>query len=206
MSGNYEYLDYTGKPSDKNMISVVVLEVTSYGMEGGGKEENGIEGGQVVYQNEIGESAGSFMIDVGGGVRARREGAISYVLCVGNGMRKPRGRWPNEFGERPARKDGKTRKFGINMRGLEKGAKKDNGEAGSLKETKMNVMALLDVLKSIQDHQTYMRKNEKDHRDVTELTNERVYKWTIAEILIVVVVGVVQVRYLGNFMQKSKTM
>ena len=59
-------------------------------------------------------------------------------------------------------------------------------------------------LKTMQDHQSYMRRRESDHRAVSEITNERVWKWTVAEAVVLVALSVYQIMYLRSFFETKK--
>ncbi|GMH58729.1 hypothetical protein TrRE_jg1223, partial [Triparma retinervis] len=54
-------------------------------------------------------------------------------------------------------------------------------------------------LKTMSDSQAYSRKREAIHRDISEQTNERVYKWTIAEAIVLGVMGTGQIWYLKSY-------
>lgn len=88
----------------------------------------------------------------------------SYTYCIGNGLTKPPGRWPNEFGDSPTGSDGKARKIGISFRGFgqvgEGGDGRGGGEPGGYKDAMKQVRMLYSNLKTMSDSQGYSRKRE----------------------------------------------
>mmetsp|Transcript_24531 Transcript_24531/g.51183 ORF Transcript_24531/g.51183 Transcript_24531/m.51183 type:complete len:262 (+) Transcript_24531:176-961(+) len=202
LAGNFDYLTSNGSPSDSRPISATVSRLKlSSGQYGETIHDS------YIYQSEYGEQESTFLIDI------HKDGGEGdeyiYEYCVGNGVGKPRGVWPNEFGDTPQGQDGKDRKIGLSFRGLEEYTSTTNpksppslppGYSSALEESR----TLLSSLKTMQDSQSYSRRREAIHRDVSESTNERVYKWTIAEAIVLVGMGTGQIFYLRSFFEKTR--
>lgn len=195
LSGNFDYLGYSGSPITASPISAVL-------------EKKRLSDGQieVLYQNIPSTSEGTFLVDISSDIP--KEDYV-YSFCVGNGV-VGRGEWPNEYGDKPEGSDGRDRKMGVNFRAIEDSGGQEGGEKGTeeerriLKETEKEARAFLESLKTMQDHQSYMRRRESDHRAVSEITNERVWKWTIAEGVVLAALSIYQIMYLRSFFETKK--
>jgi hypothetical protein len=205
LSGNFDYLNDSGNSRDKRPLSAVVIahhfEDTVHDLD----EE-------IIYQSEVGESEGTFLIDV-----TDKGKGWKYELCVQNGVAKPRGKWPNEFNDMPTGSDGKDRKVGVSFRVVEQESDDDSvasGEVGvgggpkgppeGYLEALAEARKLVSQMKTMLDSQAYSREREAMHRDISEQTNERVWKWTVAEAVVLVTVGTGQIWYLKTYFDRTK--
>mmetsp|Transcript_28490 Transcript_28490/g.56993 ORF Transcript_28490/g.56993 Transcript_28490/m.56993 type:complete len:273 (+) Transcript_28490:134-952(+) len=202
LSGNYDYLQYSGLPSSTLPLHSVLTKVR---ISDGSTE--------VLHQSIPGTSEGTFAVDVHADVPSHD---YYYSLCVANGYRRGegRGRWPNEFGDEPTGPDGVERRMGVSLRVAGR-APDDAGPAAdpreraraedreALESAVVSARHLLSSLSTMQDHQAYMRRREADHRDLCEGTNERVWRWTLAETAVVVALSVAQIGYLRGFFEQT---
>ncbi|GMH75051.1 hypothetical protein TrST_g4989 [Triparma strigata] len=200
LSGNFDYLGYSGLPSAASPITAICTKTRLTDLQT-----------ELLYQNIPSSSEGTFAIDISKDVPSE---VYVYDLCVGNGV-EGRGEWPNEYGDKPGPADGVERRMGVNFRvmgGEGEGGETLNGdeikkteeEKKLLEATVKETRAFLESLKTMQDHQSYMRRRESDHRAVSEITNERVWKWTVAEAVVLVALSVYQIMYLRSFFETKK--
>ena len=82
--------------------------------------------------------------------------------------------------------------------------KKPPADRKLLKSLHASSLSLLESLRTLEDHQSYMRRREADHRDLTELTNSRIQFWTFAELMILVAVSATQVILLKRIFERKR--
>ena len=63
---------------------------------------------------------------------------------------------------------------------------------------------LLENLRTLNDHQSYMKTRFDDHRHIAEKTNTKIYKWTIFEGVCLVTVACAQIFALMKFFEKRR--
>ena len=77
-------------------------------------------------------------------------------------------------------------------------------EKSSVKLLEGETVELLEALQTLQDHMSYMRTREADHRDLVERTNERVWLWTLGEGALLIGVSGWQVWRLRSFFETKR--
>ncbi|XP_034961766.1 transmembrane emp24 domain-containing protein 9 [Zootoca vivipara] len=73
-----------------------------------------------------------------------------------------------------------------------------------LSELQLRVRQLLEQIEQIQKEQNYQRWREERFRQTSESTNQRVLWWSIVQTLILVAIGVWQMRHLKSFFEAKK--
>ncbi|CAF0727710.1 unnamed protein product [Didymodactylos carnosus] len=73
-----------------------------------------------------------------------------------------------------------------------------------LTELQLRVRQLLDQVEQITKEQNYQRYREERFRATSESTNQRVLWWSIAQLAILVLTGVWQMRHLKSFFEAKK--
>jgi hypothetical protein len=73
-----------------------------------------------------------------------------------------------------------------------------------LTELQLRVQQLLDQVEQITKEQNYQRYREERFRKTSESTNSRVFYWSLAQTLILVGMGVWQMKHLKSFFQAKK--
>lgn len=73
-----------------------------------------------------------------------------------------------------------------------------------LTELQLRVRQLLDQVEQISKEQNYQRYREERFRTTSESTNQRVFWWSIAQLSILVVTGMWQMRHLKKFFEAKK--
>jgi len=73
-----------------------------------------------------------------------------------------------------------------------------------LKSLHSSSLTLLESLRTMEDHQSYMRQRESAHRDLAELTNSRVQFYTFVELFCLVVVSAGQILFLQRFFERKR--
>lgn len=73
-----------------------------------------------------------------------------------------------------------------------------------LSELQLRVRQLVEQVEQIQKEQNYQRWREERFRQTSESTNQRVLWWSILQTLILVAVGVWQMRHLKSFFEAKK--
>ncbi|EFC39130.1 predicted protein [Naegleria gruberi] len=68
-----------------------------------------------------------------------------------------------------------------------------------------SVLRLTEGLSEIQTEQKFYRTREESHRDLAEITNEKVMFWGVAEMIGIVVMAVGQVFVLRNFFKATRS-
>jgi hypothetical protein len=67
-----------------------------------------------------------------------------------------------------------------------------------------SILRLTEGLAEIQNEQKYLRMREHNHRDLAEETNDKIFYWSIVEILVLIVTSVAQVFILKRFFKEDK--
>ncbi|XP_024071141.2 transmembrane emp24 domain-containing protein 9 [Terrapene carolina triunguis] len=73
-----------------------------------------------------------------------------------------------------------------------------------LSELQLRVRQLIEQVEQIQKEQNYQRWREERFRQTSESTNQRVLWWSIVQTLILVAIGVWQMRHLKSFFEAKK--
>ncbi|KAH0504910.1 Transmembrane emp24 domain-containing protein 9 [Microtus ochrogaster] len=73
-----------------------------------------------------------------------------------------------------------------------------------LSELQLRVRQLVEQVEQIQKEQNYQRWREERFRQTSESTNQRVLWWSILQTLILVAIGVWQMRHLKSFFEAKK--
>lgn len=73
-----------------------------------------------------------------------------------------------------------------------------------LSELQLRVRQLIEQVEQIQKEQNYQRWREERFRQTSESTNQRVLWWSIAQTLILVAIGIWQMRHLKSFFEAKK--
>lgn len=73
-----------------------------------------------------------------------------------------------------------------------------------LTELQLRVRQLLDQVEQISKEQNYQRYREERFRVTSESTNQRVFWWSIAQLSILVITGMWQMRHLKKFFEAKK--
>lgn len=73
-----------------------------------------------------------------------------------------------------------------------------------LTELQLRVRQLLDQVEQISKEQNYQRYREERFRVTSESTNQRVFWWSIAQLSVLVVTGLWQMRHLKKFFEAKK--
>lgn len=135
------------------------------------------------WKSDIGASEGRF----------RFEGTGSFNFCVTNNLEDE--------------DDNIDIAFNIRLRALRRTESPDE-KPGPDDELTANLMESIheieDSLHVLLDHQGYMREREAVHRNVTEATFGRVVSWTIAKVIVVLVVAFGQIWYLKKFFESKR--
>mmetsp|Transcript_8905 Transcript_8905/g.16206 ORF Transcript_8905/g.16206 Transcript_8905/m.16206 type:complete len:240 (-) Transcript_8905:921-1640(-) len=154
--------------------------------------ENDVE----MWRSHQGSSGGSFRI-------ATEDDW--YKFCVQNGSL---GHDDEEF-----EGDGSPRQVGFSLRVIERSRVLDHGgdykslvgqdreEMQALLERSQSV---LEDLEDLIDHQAYVRHREAAHREVAEHTFGSIWKWTFAQILILMAVSASQVFYIRCVFERRR--
>ncbi|KAJ1069032.1 hypothetical protein K5549_000343 [Capra hircus] len=74
----------------------------------------------------------------------------------------------------------------------------------TLSELQLRVRQLVEQVEQIQKEQNYQRWREERFRQTSESTNQRVLWWSILQTLILVAIGVWQMRHLKSFFEAKK--
>ncbi|CAF1012412.1 unnamed protein product, partial [Didymodactylos carnosus] len=78
------------------------------------------------------------------------------------------------------------------------------GTQEKLTELQLRVRQLLDQVEQITKEQNYQRYREERFRATSESTNQRVLWWSIAQLTILALTGVWQMRHLKGFFEAKK--
>ncbi|KAK2716382.1 transmembrane emp24 domain-containing protein eca-like [Artemia franciscana] len=73
-----------------------------------------------------------------------------------------------------------------------------------LTELQLRVRQLLDQVEQISKEQNYQRYREERFRQTSESTSQRVFYWSLAQLLILVTMGAWQMKHLKSFFQAKK--
>jgi len=73
-----------------------------------------------------------------------------------------------------------------------------------LTELQLRVRQLLDQVEQISKEQNYQRYREERFRSTSESTNQRVFWWSIAQLTVLVLTGLWQMRHLKKFFETKK--
>ena len=73
-----------------------------------------------------------------------------------------------------------------------------------LKSLHSSSLTLLENLRTLVDHQSYMRQREAAHRDLAELTNSRIQFYSFVELVALVLVSGAQIMFLQRFFEKKR--
>ncbi|VEL27414.1 unnamed protein product [Protopolystoma xenopodis] len=73
-----------------------------------------------------------------------------------------------------------------------------------LSDLQLRVRQLLDQVEMISKDQSFQRVREEYFRDLSESTNRRVTWWSIAQFILLVIIGIWQMRHLRSFFQAKK--
>jgi len=73
-----------------------------------------------------------------------------------------------------------------------------------LTELQLRVRQLLDQVEQISKEQNYQRYREERFRTTSESTNQRVFWWSIAQLSVLVLTGLWQMRHLKKFFEHKK--
>ncbi|RNA09647.1 Transmembrane emp24 domain-containing eca [Brachionus plicatilis] len=73
-----------------------------------------------------------------------------------------------------------------------------------LTELQLRVRQLLDQVEQISKEQNYQRYREEKFRGTSESTNQRVFWWSIAQLSVLIVTGLWQMRHLKKFFEAKK--
>lgn len=77
-------------------------------------------------------------------------------------------------------------------------------EKEKLTELQLRIRQLLNQIDQIGKEQAYQRIREERFRHTSETTNARVLWWSLGQTLILIVIGVWQMRHLKNFFEAKK--
>ncbi|CAF1902672.1 unnamed protein product [Rotaria magnacalcarata] len=78
------------------------------------------------------------------------------------------------------------------------------GAREKLTELQLRVRQLLDQVSQITKEQNYQRYREERFRTLSETTNQRVLWWSLAQLVILVIAGLWQMRHLKGFFEAKK--
>jgi uncharacterized protein (UPF0128 family) len=73
-----------------------------------------------------------------------------------------------------------------------------------LTELQLRVRRLLDQVEQIGKEQAYQRVREENFRELSDSTNSRVLWWSLAQSVILIVMGLWQMRHLKGFFEAKK--
>ncbi|RZF43051.1 hypothetical protein LSTR_LSTR001229 [Laodelphax striatellus] len=73
-----------------------------------------------------------------------------------------------------------------------------------LTELQLRVRQLLDQVEQISKEQNYQRYREERFRSTSESTNQRVFWWSLAQLVILICMGLWQMRHLKSFFEAKK--
>mmetsp|Transcript_52634 Transcript_52634/g.63371 ORF Transcript_52634/g.63371 Transcript_52634/m.63371 type:complete len:225 (-) Transcript_52634:138-812(-) len=123
-----------------------------------------------------------------------------HLLCIRNG--------PDSGDDMSPMGDGLDRRVGFSIRVVPLQRGRNTEEAGPDDEKTAKLIELTNVLteglETMMDHQAYLRNREAVHRDLTEMTFQRVVRWTILEAVVLVAVAGGQVIYLRKFFEQRR--
>jgi len=142
--------------------------------------------GDTRWHSEHGQTEGTFFLETEGG---------RYSLCIVNGF---------EGGDDlTANNDGMARTVGFALRVTPLQFATPEG-AEELKTSELlSATARLNVgFQTMEDHQSYLKNREIQHRNLVEKTFQRVVLWTVIEAVVLVIVATGQVTYLKTFFEK----
>jgi hypothetical protein len=132
------------------------------------------------HYNSIGEDGGHFKITDRGG---------RYKVCIGNNTRSRAG-------------DGIPRKVAFNFR-VKPTYEKHEDSPGPYNEKLANIEDLADDLliglEDLLDHQEVMKERERLHRNISESTFNNVWRWTLFEKVLLVLVSFGQILYIKSY-------
>lgn len=131
------------------------------------------------YYNSVGEDGGHFKITDRGG---------KYKVCIGNNTRS-------------RSSDGGPRKVAYNFR--VKPTYEKHEEMGPYDEKLANVEGLAEDLllglEDLLDHQEVMKEREKLHRNLSESTFNNIWRWTLFEKFLLVLISLGQIVYVKSY-------
>jgi p24 family protein alpha len=73
-----------------------------------------------------------------------------------------------------------------------------------LTELQLRVRQLLDQTEQIRKEQNYQRFREERFRSTSESTNQRVFWWSVAQLSVLIITGLWQMRHLKKFFETKK--
>jgi hypothetical protein len=155
--------------------------------------ENASDGsGKIVWRSTPGSWNGSFRVPIKKGK--------SYWMCLQNSSHAP-----DNAGEEPEHPDHLTRQIGFSYR-VEPIVERLGPVLTREKRDEWmdHSAAVANELKTLVNHQDYMRMREADHRSLVEQTFSDVMTWTLAEASMVVFVAAGQVLYLRRFLEQKR--
>ena len=142
-----------------------------------------------VWRSQPGTSEGTFSI----------QGTGKHELCIQNGNAGN-----DDF---YAEKDGVHREVGFAIRVVPPQRGLD-GEAGPDDRLTSHLIELSDKLmeglRTMSDHQEYMRGREYRHKTLTEMTVNRIMQWTVLEAIVLILISCGQVLYLRKFFEQRR--
>mmetsp|Transcript_2395 Transcript_2395/g.5185 ORF Transcript_2395/g.5185 Transcript_2395/m.5185 type:complete len:221 (-) Transcript_2395:145-807(-) len=122
-----------------------------------------------------------------------------YELCIQNGKAGS--------DDYVANKDGSDREVGFAVRVIppQRGVE---GEAGPDDRLTSNLIdmsdRLMEGLRTMSDHQEYMRERENKHMVLADLTFNRIVQWTVLEAVVLILISFGQVLYLKKFFEQRR--
>lgn len=103
--------------------------------------------------------------------------------------------------------DDNPENHGISIKKKRASSKNDDENADD-ETDQSSLKGQLEALKKdmtwITEMQSYYRNLDDRFREIAEVTNSRVLKWAVAQVLLLVVTGWWQLRSLGNFFKEKK--
>ncbi|GMI40465.1 hypothetical protein TeGR_g10817 [Tetraparma gracilis] len=200
LAGNFDVLSGSPDPVTAVLLQLAPGEQApptngKPGMWGSGAGGAG-EGAppEVLWQSGVASGEGTFALPP-------PDPAASYSLCVQNGAGRF-GVYPDERGEAPGKGDGRHRKVGLALAADEGGAAA--GDAPDVGPAKEKAVRLLESVRTLTDHQSYMRQRASDHRDLVEVTNSRVVNWRIGEGVFLLLMAGWQMWNLKRFFEQKR--
>lgn len=141
------------------------------------------------------------------------EGRGRHEVCIGNGAHLPSILSRNRYGltnnqQRPSNNDGLDRSVGFtfHVRPLHERRSTSTSDSEAFAPMTQKVsktielsQSIVDNLSQLADHMEYVKEREHIHRNIVESIFERLWKWTLLEISVLIVIAVVQVLYWKTF-------